>query len=66
MLAPPYWITNRGVDELKGKELPTFEKAYKEFMDIFEEEEKLFPSMYGSPIYRTDIMRRGWKIGNFW
>ncbi|KAH8746164.1 hypothetical protein F5882DRAFT_387429 [Hyaloscypha sp. PMI_1271] len=59
MLAPPYWITNRGVDELKGEELQKFENACEEFMDIFEEEEKSFPSVYGSAVYRADIMRRG-------
>ena len=68
MLAPPYWITNRGVDQLRGEELQTFENAHQEFVDIFEQEEKSFPLVYngGSPIYRADIMRRGWKIGNFW
>ena len=66
MLAPPYWITNRGVDEFKGEELQKFESACQEFMDIFEEEEKSFPSVYGSAVYRAGIMRRGWKIGNFW
>jgi hypothetical protein len=35
-------------------------------MDIFKEEEKSFPSVYGSAVYRADIMRRGWKTGNFW
>lgn len=54
------------MDKLKGKELQKFENTCKEFMDIFEEEEKSFPSVYGSTIYRTDIIRRGWKIRNFW
>ena len=27
MLAPPYWITNRGVDELKDEELQKFDSA---------------------------------------
>jgi hypothetical protein len=66
MLTPPYWITSRAVDELEGDELQTFEKAYQDFTDIFEEEEKNFSPTYGSATYRTDIMRRGWKIGNFW
>jgi hypothetical protein len=65
MLAPPYWITNRGVDELRGEELQNFDTACKEFMDIFEEEEKSFSSVYGSAMYRADIMRKGWKMGNF-
>jgi hypothetical protein len=66
MLAPPHWITNRAIDELRGEELQTFEKASEEFMDIFEEEERSFPSVYGSSTYRADMMRRGLKVGNFW
>jgi hypothetical protein len=58
MLTPPYWITSRAVDELEGDELQTFEKAYQDFTDIFEEEEKSFSPTYGSATYRTDIMRR--------
>lgn len=54
------------MDELGGDELQTFEMAYQDFTDIFEEEENKCPLAYGSVIYRTDIMRRGWKIGNFW
>lgn len=66
MVTPPYWITNRAVDEIYDDELPRFETAFKEFMDIFEQEEKSSPSTYGCATYRTDIMRKGWKIGNFW
>jgi len=66
MLAPPFWITNCAVDELIGDELHQFENACEEFMDIFEEEEKSFPPVYGSALCRADIMRRGWKKGNFW
>ncbi|PVH73310.1 hypothetical protein DL98DRAFT_552741 [Cadophora sp. DSE1049] len=60
------FITNHGVDELKGEELQKFENVCEEFMDIFEEEEKSFPFVYGSAICRADIMRKGWKMGNFW
>jgi hypothetical protein len=35
-------------------------------MDIFEEEEKSFPLINGIGSYRTDFMRGGWKVGNFW
>lgn len=66
MLAPPYWITNLGVDQLRGEELQKFKNACEEFMDVFAEEEKLFPPIYDSPTYRADIMRSGLKIGNFW
>ncbi|KAH9212706.1 hypothetical protein DL95DRAFT_391203, partial [Leptodontidium sp. 2 PMI_412] len=58
---------DRAVDELEGgDELQTFEKAYQDLTDIFEEEERKFSPTHGSATYRTDIMRRGWKIGNFW
>ncbi|PVH82322.1 hypothetical protein DL98DRAFT_548036 [Cadophora sp. DSE1049] len=60
------FITSRAVDKLESDELQTFEKAYQDFTDIFEEEEKIFSPTYGSVICRTDIMKRGWKIGNFW
>lgn len=66
MLALPYWITNRAVDELKDEELATFSKAQEEFVAIFEQEEKSFLPIYGSPTYRSTIMKKGWQIGNFW
>lgn len=66
MLAAPHWITSRAIDELEGDEFQKFDETYKEFTDIFEKEEKSFPVTYATPTYRTDIMRRGWKIGNFW
>lgn len=66
MLSPPYWITSRAVDELDGDELPKFEKACQDFTKIFEEEEKSLSSPYASATYRTDIMRKGLKTGNFW
>jgi hypothetical protein len=46
MVTPPYWITNRAVDQLYGDELQRFENAYQEFTDIFEEEGKSFTHSY--------------------
>lgn len=67
MLAPPHWMTNRGIDELRGVELEGFGKAYHEFVDIFEEEERpSFLPIYRSAVYRADIMRRSWEMGSFW
>ena len=51
-------MTSRAIDELNGNELPTFEKAYWDFRDMFDEEEQSFSSTYGNAIYRIDIMRR--------
>lgn len=61
---PLYWITNRRVDELKDEEFQRFENACEEFVDIFEEEGKLIPSVYNSTIYRADITRSR-KVGKF-
>ena len=65
-LRPPYWLTSRPADDLVGEHLDTFGKVHHEFMEIFEEEEKMFPPRDGISSYRTDMMRKGWKIGNFW
>jgi len=66
MLAPPYWITDRGIDELEGNELSEFNEALQQFIEVFEEEEKLYPPLYGCNSYRTDIMKKGWRTGSFW
>ena len=65
-LHPPYWLTSRPVDALLGEHLDAFSKAHHEFMEVFEKEEKSLPHMNGNSSYRTDIIRTGWKIGNFW
>jgi len=65
-LRPPYWLTGRAVDDLLGENLDTFSKAYDEFLEIFEEEELRYPPLFNACSYRTNIMRKGWKIGNFW
>lgn len=65
MFRPPYWLTDSPVDLLTGKNLDSFSKTKDEFLGIFEEEEKLFP-LDGDCSYRTNIMKRGWTIGNFW
>ncbi|CAI7623053.1 unnamed protein product [Penicillium manginii] len=63
---PPYWLTGRSVDELNDEYLEIFRRAYEEFVDIFEEEEKQFPPINNAYSYRTDLMRNGWQVGKFW
>jgi hypothetical protein len=50
-------LTGRSVDGLTGEHLEEFREAYEEFMDIFEEEEKLFPPINNIYSYRTTIMK---------
>jgi len=40
MLTVPYWLTGRGIDQIKDEYLDEFDKVRKEFMYIFEEEEQ--------------------------
>jgi len=55
------------VDQLqKGEHLDAYSRIHDEFMAAFEDEERLFPPTNGDALYRAHIMRRGWKIGNFW
>lgn len=63
---PPYWLTGRYIDDLVGQHLDSFSKAHHQFMEVFEEEEKTFAPWTDASPSRTNIMRRGWKIGNFW
>jgi len=67
MQHPPCWLTGRAVDELqKCEHLEAFTRMHEEFMDAFEKEERLLPPTKDGALYRTNIMRAGWKIGNFW
>ncbi|KAK2757372.1 hypothetical protein FQN54_004887 [Arachnomyces sp. PD_36] len=67
MLHPPFWLTSRGVDQLeKGEHLDAYTAVHGEFVGSFEKVEGLFPLTNGDASYRTQIMRKGWKIGNFW
>ncbi|RAH47954.1 uncharacterized protein BO95DRAFT_512836 [Aspergillus brunneoviolaceus CBS 621.78] len=65
-LRPPYWLTGRHVDDILGEHLDTFSEAHGKFVDIFQEEEKRYPPLFNVSAYRTNAMRRGWGVGNFW
>lgn len=63
MQHPPYWLTGTSIDRLVGEELEAFGSVHAEFMAAFEKEERSFGE---EDVPHTQIMRRGWKIGNFW
>ncbi|KAL3457958.1 hypothetical protein BJX64DRAFT_302290 [Aspergillus heterothallicus] len=65
-LSPPYWLTGHAADDILGDSLFEFSKAHDQFMEIFEEEEKRYPPLFNAHAYRTNIMRKGWEVGNFW
>ena len=62
---PPYWLTNRHVDQLIGDHLAPFNEMRVEFMNAFEHEERLLsqPGQDRSPY--TTVMNKGWENGMF-
>lgn len=69
-LHPPYWLTDRCIDELTGEHLDNFRLTYQEFPEVFEEEEKSLAPLTNIPThvfsYRANLMRRALQTGSFW
>ncbi|KAJ5545521.1 hypothetical protein N7461_007825 [Penicillium sp. DV-2018c] len=65
-LRPPYWLTGHTIDHLLDECLTTFSKEHDKLMEIFEQEERQFPPLFSTCTFRTNIMSKGWKVGNFW
>ncbi|KAI9839089.1 MAG: hypothetical protein M1837_002228 [Sclerophora amabilis] len=67
MMHPPYWLTDRAVDQIdEAENLEEFTSVHDEFVNIFEKEEENFRPTMADQMSYTHIMKRGWKIGNFW
>ena len=70
MQNPPYWLTSRNVDELEDEELAVYNDVWEEFMEAFENEEKLQgeedPVLREEDyLLRTRTMRRVWETGGY-
>ncbi len=65
MLTVPYWLTGRGVDQLRDEYLDEFDKVRKEFMHIFEEEEQKIMVKEHS-ISLASVMRHMWESEGVW
>lgn len=70
MVSPPYWLTNKGVDQLVSAE---YDAIRTEFMGILAAEEReLWPATSrmvgnGEVLPRlSDVMNRTWATGTFW
>ncbi|POR34249.1 Uncharacterized protein TPAR_05549 [Tolypocladium paradoxum] len=64
MMEPPYWLTGRAIDGLKGEHLEEFKQVRDEFVGIFEEEERKGTAQHG--ISLTQIIRHTWDSGGVW
>jgi hypothetical protein len=64
MVGPPYWLTNKGVDQLDPAE---YDAIRQEFMEALTAEEQSLRSNYGTSQRRlSDIMKQSWETGAFW
>lgn len=65
MVEPPYWLTNKGIDQILPDE---YNKVRVEFMEILEEEERLAASntTERGGLRLADIMNQAWEMGTFW
>ncbi|OBT60084.1 hypothetical protein VE03_10364 [Pseudogymnoascus sp. 23342-1-I1] len=64
MLAVPYWLTCRGIDEIEGQYLAEFNEIRQEFMHILEEEEQKGPAEHNISI--VGAMRDMWDSKGVW
>jgi hypothetical protein len=64
MLAVLYWLTGRAVDQIKGEHLNEFDKVRKEFVHIFEEEQKLIGKEHNVSL--TKVMCDMWESKGVW
>lgn len=64
MIAVPYWLTGRCIDELVGDDLAQFDQVRREFMDILEEEEGTMSK--GNKPVLARIMSESWESGAVW
>ncbi|TAQ88602.1 hypothetical protein B7494_g3062 [Chlorociboria aeruginascens] len=61
---PPYWLSGRAADDIEhGEPLETFGRIVTEYLEAFEQEEKI---MVGGALYQTPIMKKCWESGSFW
>ncbi|KAJ6189761.1 hypothetical protein N7519_004669 [Penicillium mononematosum] len=61
---PPYWLTGRPIDDIvHGEHLETFQEVTTEFLNAFEEQEKI---RNASDASQAEIMRKSWDRGSFW
>lgn len=60
-LLPPYWLTGKGIDQLRGSDYELFKTTYEQFTEIFEQEET------NTPLYHCKSnMRSALENGRYW
>lgn len=67
MAEPPYWLTNKGVDEIEVEE---YDELRQELMSIMRMEEDKVEDLPAdgkrTPLRLSEILERNWSTGAFW
>jgi hypothetical protein len=66
MLAAPYWLTGRGIDQLNGEHFNEFDKVREEFMQIFVEEEQKIRAGKEHDTALARVMNDMWESKGVW
>lgn len=63
-MAVPFWLAGQDFDEVVDAHLAEYDHIRREYMEIFEKEEKLADAQHGWHL--TDVMHEGWNSGAAW
>lgn len=63
MVEPPYWLTNKGVDQIIAEE---YDGVRMEFMDAMTAEENRIVGGARAVPLLSNVMKHSWEIGTFW
>ncbi|KAL1981215.1 hypothetical protein VTN96DRAFT_2967 [Rasamsonia emersonii] len=63
MFQPPYWLTNKAVDQIDSEE---YDKIRTEFLDILAAEEERSDGTGFRDLKLSSLIKQAWKMGTFW
>ncbi|PNY25379.1 Aminoglycoside phosphotransferase [Tolypocladium capitatum] len=66
MLAVPYWLTGRGIDQITEEQLDDFDKVRQDFMRILQEEEQAMSAGKGQRIPLARTINNMWESRGVW
>ncbi|GFG19491.1 hypothetical protein IFM5058_10143 [Aspergillus udagawae] len=69
MVEPPYWLTNKGVDEIDVEEYDKLRKELLTIMSVEESEDSrsfLSKNAGETPLRLSEVMEQAWASGTFW
>ncbi|OJD09884.1 hypothetical protein AJ78_08879 [Emergomyces pasteurianus Ep9510] len=66
-LLPPFWLTGKAVDQIKGPEYKPFKECYERFVKVFEQEEMGAPLHHNGNLHsRATTMMSALEDGRYW